>query len=124
MKAAKPASALLYDTAVWYLVWVFWRGCVSVVGMSDAMESKTVSTDKIRFPHEVETTLFFDWTCESDGSVAKISSPDKAIFFLFFHNARKSRFALWSKRVLFDLQADCIIMALRSSSASAHLGAL
>ena len=29
---AKAASALLYDTAVWYLVWVCgtWNGCVGV----------------------------------------------------------------------------------------------
>ena len=35
---AKAASALLYDTAVWYLVWVC--GCVFCGGMSDAMGSK------------------------------------------------------------------------------------
>ena len=35
---AKAASALLYDTAVWYLVWVCGRvGCVFCGGMSDAM---------------------------------------------------------------------------------------
>ena len=43
---AKPALALLYDTAVWYLVWVC--GCVLCGGMSDAMgfenKCKTFST--------------------------------------------------------------------------------
>ena len=32
---AKAASALFYDTAVWYLVWVCGRVCCG--GMSDAM---------------------------------------------------------------------------------------
>ena len=32
---AEPTSALLYDTAVWYLVWV--SGCVLCGGMSNAM---------------------------------------------------------------------------------------
>ena len=32
---AKPTSALLYDTAVLYLEWVY--GCVLCGGMSDAM---------------------------------------------------------------------------------------
>ena len=36
---AKAASALLYDTAVWYLVWVC--GYVFCGGVSDAMCSKT-----------------------------------------------------------------------------------
>ena len=35
---AKAASALLHDTAVWYLVWVC--GCVFCGEMSDAMEKK------------------------------------------------------------------------------------
>ena len=35
---AKAASALLYDTAVWYLVWVCGR--VFCGGMSDEMGSK------------------------------------------------------------------------------------
>ena len=47
----KPASALLYDTAVWCLVWAC--GCVLCGWMSDAMDKKntcnTFSTD------------FFDW---------------------------------------------------------------
>ena len=36
---AKAESALLYDTAVWYLVWMGVRacGCVFCGGMSDAM---------------------------------------------------------------------------------------
>ena len=40
---AKAASALLYDPAVWFLVWVCGRvgvwacGCVFCDGMSDAM---------------------------------------------------------------------------------------
>ena len=41
---AKAASALLYDTAVWYLVWVCGRVGVCFVfcgWMSDAMGSKT-----------------------------------------------------------------------------------
>ena len=44
---AKAASALLYDTAVWYLVWVCGRVgvwvcvlCVFCGGISDAMGSK------------------------------------------------------------------------------------
>ena len=32
---AKPASVLLYGTAVWYLVWAC--GCAPCGGMSDAM---------------------------------------------------------------------------------------
>ena len=32
---AKPASALLYDIAMWYVVWMC--GCVFCGGMSDAM---------------------------------------------------------------------------------------
>ena len=38
---AKPASVLLYDTAVWYLVCVWACGCVFCDGMSDAMGSKS-----------------------------------------------------------------------------------
>ena len=34
---AKSASALLYDTAVWYLVCVRARGCVFGGGTSDVM---------------------------------------------------------------------------------------
>ena len=38
---AKTASALLYDTAVWHLVWVYGRvGACFVERMSDAMGSK------------------------------------------------------------------------------------
>ena len=36
----KAASALLYDTAVWYLVCVWACGCVFSGKMSDAMGSK------------------------------------------------------------------------------------
>ena len=54
----KPASALLYDTAVWYLVWAC--GCVLCGWMSDAMDKKntcnTFSTD------------FFDWQIKSKKS--------------------------------------------------------
>ena len=39
---AKPASALLYDTAVWYLVWA--GGCMFCGGMSDAMGYKNRQT--------------------------------------------------------------------------------
>ena len=35
--AAKPPSALLFDTAVWCLVWVCGSVGVSCGGMSDAM---------------------------------------------------------------------------------------
>ena len=48
---AKAASALLYDTAVWYLVWVC--GCVFCCGMSDAMGSKMTCN--------FFSTEFFDW---------------------------------------------------------------
>ena len=50
---AKPASALLYDTAVWYLVWVCGR--VLCGGMSDAMDNKNTCTSTTFSPE------FFDW---------------------------------------------------------------
>ena len=47
----KAASALLYDAAVWHLVWVCERVGVCCGGVSDAMGSKntckTCSTDQV-----------------------------------------------------------------------------
>ena len=50
---AKPASALLYDTVVWYLVWVCGRvGVCLVVGPAMRWVQKTCKTF---------STEFFDW---------------------------------------------------------------
>ena len=64
---AKPASALLYDTVVWYLVWV--RGCVLCGRMSDAMGSK--STCKFF------STGFFDWQIQLKKSSVSTGSPSR-----------------------------------------------
>ena len=58
---AKAASALLYDTAVWYLVWAC--GCVLCGGMTDEMGSK------IRC--KTFSTEFFDWMPQSENSVER-----------------------------------------------------
>ena len=71
---AKAASTLLYDTAVWYLVWVWACGCVFCGGMSDAMASKNrykfFSTEF--FDWQIQSKKFFDWICRSKNSVENI----------------------------------------------------
>ena len=62
--SAKPASALLYDAAVWYLVLLGgWTcGCVCFCGgMSDAMGLNTTC--------KTFSTYFFDWIRQSENSV-------------------------------------------------------
>ena len=71
----KPASALLYDTAVWYLVWV--RGRVGVCfAVGRAM--RWVQTTGVNFfdrvfrlADPVEKVMFFDWIPQSENSVEK-----------------------------------------------------
>ena len=66
--AAKPASALLYDSAVWCLVWVCGRVGVLCGGMGDAMGYKirfrlTFSTgfaSRIAQSKKVASKLLFD----------------------------------------------------------------
>ena len=64
---AKAASALLYDTAVWYLVWVCGHMRVFCGGMSDAMGSKNSC--------KTFSTEFFDWQIQSKSQVFRLDSP-------------------------------------------------
>ena len=73
--AAKPASALLYDTAVWYargmVVWAC--GCVFCGGMRDAMGSKTFSIEQIRPTSLIQLDM-------SAGLLIRKSLSRKALF--------------------------------------------
>ena len=66
---AKAASTLLYDTAVWYLVWVRRRVGVLCGGMSDAMGSK------IRC--KTSSTEFFNWQIQSKKSSFSTGSASR-----------------------------------------------
>ena len=105
---AKEASALLYDTAVWYLVRVCGCvfcgemsdlvrvcGCVFCGGMSDAMGSKnrctTLSTEFFDWRIQSKKSSSFYWILQSENSV------EKALFRL----CKKARFGLQSKLAVF-----------------------
>ena len=82
---AKAASTLLYDTAVWYLLWVC--GCGWCGGMSDAMGSKIRG--------KTFSTAFFDWILQWKNSVEKSRVETKSTVY-------ETRFGLQSKKAVFD----------------------
>ena len=69
---AQAASALLYNTAMRYLVWVCGR--VFRGGMSDAMGKKTgVKLFRLNFSTDRSSrkSQFFDWIPQAEDSVEK-----------------------------------------------------
>ena len=93
---AKPTSALLNDTAAWYLVWV----CVFCGGMSDAMRSKNRCT--------TFSTEFFDWQIQSKKPSFSTKSPSRTTQSKkmsrkdLFRLRKKARLGLQSKKAIFD----------------------
>ena len=97
---AKSASALLYDTALWYLVWVC--GCVLCGGMSDAMDLKRcVTLFELIFStgRSSRKSRVFDLIPQSENPVEK-SWVDEAL--ALFRLCKKTRFGLQPGKAVFD----------------------
>ena len=107
---SQASVSALYDTAVWYLVWVC--GCVVVWvcvwcfggGMCDAIASKntckTFSTKFFDWRIQSKSRVFLagSWLDPSVGILSRKSSVEKALFQM----RKKARFGLQSKKAVFD----------------------
>ena len=99
--AAKPASALLYDATVWYLVWVRGRVCF-VVGLAMRWAQKT--------GRKLFRPSFSTWLPSRKTQSKKVESKKP-----LFDCVRKPDLGFSRKRPFSTDKSDCVINGLTHS---------